>query len=155
MQQRGVPLYLKVAATIKSRIHSGIYQRGEWIPAAKDLALEFGVSTITIRKAVERLIQEGYLAARQGAGTRVTHPELKKVEIQISGDFREWFDSASGRSPRLAIQLLDIAGVPPPKASAPSWAPTRAPAASPWARCRDPARRCSSSAATRRQRRKT
>jgi len=115
MQQRGAPLYLKVAATVKSRIHSGIYQRGEWIPAAKDLALEFGVSTITIRKAVERLIQEGYLAARQGAGTRVTLPELKKVEIQISGDFREWFDSASGRSPRLEIQLLDIAAIPTPQ----------------------------------------
>lgn len=113
MHPRGVPLYLKVAATIQSRIHSGIYQRGEWIPAAKDLALEFGVSSITIRKAVERLIQEGYLAARQGAGTRVTLPELKKMEIQISGDFREWFDSAWGRSPRLEIQFLDIVAIPP------------------------------------------
>ena len=108
MQPRGVPMYLKVAATIKNRIHSYAYQRGEWIPASKDLAQEFGVSTITIRKAVERLIQEGYLTARQGAGTRVTFPEQKKMEIQISGNFRDWFDSASGRSPRLKIELLDI-----------------------------------------------
>jgi GntR family transcriptional regulator len=108
MQPRGVPMYLKVAATIKNRIHSCAYQRGEWIPASKDLAKEFGVSTITIRKAVERLIQEGYLTARQGAGTRVTFPEQKKMEIQISGNFRDWFDSASGRSPRLRIEILDI-----------------------------------------------
>ncbi len=108
MHQRGVPMYLKVAATIKNRIHSDAYQRGEWIPAAKNLAQEFGVSTITIRKAVERLIQEGYLTARQGAGTRVTLPEQKKMEIQISGNFRDWFDSASGRSPRLEIEIVDI-----------------------------------------------
>jgi len=94
-------------------VYIEIYQRGVWIPAAKDLALEFGVSTITIRKAVERLIQEGYLAARQGAGTRVTLPDLKKVEIQIGGDFCEGFDSASGRSPRLEIQRLDIAATLP------------------------------------------
>lgn len=115
MQPRGVPMYLKVAATIKSRIYSCAYQRGEWIPAAKDLALEFGVSTITIRKAVERLIQEGYLTARQGAGTRVTLPDLRRVEIQISGDFREWLDSASGRIPRLEIELLDIAAILAPQ----------------------------------------
>jgi GntR family transcriptional regulator len=102
-------MYFKVAATIKSRIHGNTYQRGGWIPATKDLAQEFGVSTITIRKAVEQLIQEGYLAPRQGAGTMVTFPELKKVEIQISGKFRDWFDSASGRSPRLEIEILDIA----------------------------------------------
>jgi DNA-binding GntR family transcriptional regulator len=101
-------MYLKVAATIKNRIHSCAYQRGEWIPAAKYLAEEFGVSTITIRKAVERLVQEGYLTARQGAGTRVTFPEQKKMEIQISGNFREWFDSASGRSPRLEIEMVDL-----------------------------------------------
>jgi GntR family transcriptional regulator len=108
MHQRGVPMYLKVAATIKSRIHSYAYQPGDWIPATKDLAQEFGVSTITIRKAVERLIQEGYLAARQGAGTMATLPKLKKVEIQISGNFRKWLDSASGRSPRLEIEIVDI-----------------------------------------------
>jgi GntR family transcriptional regulator len=108
MHPRGVPMYLKVAETIKNRIHSYTYQRGEWIPAAKDLAQEFGVSTITIRNAVERLIQEGYLTARQGAGTRVTFPEQKKVEIQISGNFRDWLDSASGRSPRLKIEIVDI-----------------------------------------------
>jgi DNA-binding GntR family transcriptional regulator len=123
MHQRGVPMYLKVAATIKNRIHSYSYQRGEWIPAAKNLAQEFGVSTITIRKAVERLIQEGYLTARQGAGTRVTFPEQKKMEIQISGNFRDWFDSASGRSPRLEIEIVDMSRSRRPRASALSWAP--------------------------------
>jgi len=38
----------------------------------------------------------------------VTLPELKKVEIQISGDFSKWLDSASGRSPRLEVELLDV-----------------------------------------------
>ena len=30
------------------------------------------------------------------------------MEIQISGNFHDWFDSASGRSPRLEIEIVDI-----------------------------------------------
>jgi GntR family transcriptional regulator len=115
MQPQGAPLYLKVAATIKSRIHGHTYQPGDWIPPAKELAQEFGVSNITIRKAVEQLIREGYLTTRQGTGTRVSLPELKKVEIQISGNFRDWLDSASGRSLPLEIEILDIAPFHPPQ----------------------------------------
>ncbi len=113
MEQPGVPMYLKVAATIKSRILNRAYSPGGWIPSAKDLAQEFRVSTITIRKAVERLTQEGYLSTRQGAGTLATLPELKKMEIQISGNFRNWLDSASGRSSRLEIEVLEIAPFEP------------------------------------------
>ncbi|MCU0561653.1 MAG: GntR family transcriptional regulator [Desulfobacterales bacterium] len=115
MEQTGVPMYFKVAATLKRRILSRAYPPGGWIPAAKDLAREFSVSTITIRKAVELLTREGYLAARQGAGTRVKLPELKKMEIQISGDFRAWHDSASGLSPRLEVEVLDLAPFQPPE----------------------------------------
>ena len=115
MQQPGVPLYLKLAATLKSRILSRAYPPGGWIPAAKDLAQEFGVSTITVRKAVELLTREGYLAARQGAGTLARLPELKKMEIQISGDFRGWLDSASGIHPRLEVEILDLSPFQPPE----------------------------------------
>jgi GntR family transcriptional regulator len=115
MQESNVPMYLKVAATIKSRIHGYAYQPGEWIPSAKDLAREFGVSTITIRKALERLIGEGYLHSRQGAGTMVTFAEMEKVEIRVSGNFRDWLDSASGRIPKLEIQVLDMAPFLPPE----------------------------------------
>ncbi len=108
MHHGGPSLYLKVAETIKGRILNHTYPPGDRIPAAKDLALEFNVSNITIRKAVEWLHREGYLDPRQGTGTLVTLPELKKVEIQISGDFRTWLDSASGRSPRLEVELLDV-----------------------------------------------
>ena len=115
MEQTGVPMYFKVAATIKSRILSRAYPPGGWIPAAKELAREFNVSSITIRKAVELLAREGYLAARQGAGTLAKLPEPQKMEIQISGDFRGWMDSASGIHSRLEIEVLDLGPFRPPE----------------------------------------
>jgi GntR family transcriptional regulator len=115
MKQSGAPLYLKVVATVRSRIHSHVYQPGDRIPSAKDLAEEFGVSNITIRKAVEQLIREGYLTTRQGTGTMARLPEMEKVEIRISGNFRDWLDSASGRNLRLAVEVLDMVPFQPPR----------------------------------------
>jgi DNA-binding GntR family transcriptional regulator len=107
MHPRGVPMYLEGGGGHPRTDPLLRYRPGEWIPAAKDLAQEFGVSTITIRKALARLIRQGYLVSRQGTGTMVTLPELKKVEIHISGNFREWFEAASGRNPRLESEISE------------------------------------------------
>jgi GntR family transcriptional regulator len=108
-------MYIKVAETLKSRIHNCTYRPGDRIPAARELAQEFAVSSITIRKAVEQLTRQGFLQSRQGAGTMVILPETKKMEIQISGNFRDWLDSASGRSSQLEIEILDIGLFQPPQ----------------------------------------
>jgi DNA-binding GntR family transcriptional regulator len=103
-----------VAETIKGRIFSGEYKAGALIPPARELASEFEVSSITIRKAIEHLTQEGLVATRQGLGTTVIRDESPRVEINLSGNFREWLDSASGRRPRLEAEVLEITSVQPP-----------------------------------------
>ncbi len=111
---KGVPMYLKVAETIRERILHYTYTYGDWIPPARDMAQEFGVSLITIRKAVERLVHEGYLSSRQGSGTRVVFQGPKKLEIKMSGNFRQWFGSTSGKSPRLKVEILEMSSCSPP-----------------------------------------
>jgi Transcriptional regulators len=51
---------------------------------------------------------------RAGIGTTVTSREEDPVAICLSGDFRSWFDSVSGKSPKLTIDVLDteITGCP-------------------------------------------
>ncbi|MBW1713811.1 MAG: GntR family transcriptional regulator, partial [Deltaproteobacteria bacterium] len=56
-----VPIYIQVAETIKGRIVANQYQPGDLIPSARELESEFGVSNITIRKALELLTQENHL----------------------------------------------------------------------------------------------
>ena len=66
-----VPLYQQVAADIRRRIVSGNMPVGVQIPPHKDLAVEYGVSVITINKALSGLVSEGLLHSHVGRGTFV------------------------------------------------------------------------------------
>lgn len=66
-----VPLYQQLADTIRSRVANGKYERNAQIPTEALLSQEFGVSRITVRKALEELVEDGLLVRRQGKGTFV------------------------------------------------------------------------------------
>lgn len=65
------PLYLQLQQLIRQAIQSRVLVQDDAIPPERDLALEYGVSRITVRKAIDDLAQEGLLVRRRGAGTFV------------------------------------------------------------------------------------
>lgn len=69
-------LYQKVADDIKKNILSGDYEVGTLIPTENELETKYEVSKITVRKAVEQLVSEGYLVKKSGIGTRVISNNL-------------------------------------------------------------------------------
>lgn len=72
IKRTGIPLYYQVEEVIRKRIENGVFKEGDKIPAEIELGKEFHVSRITIRKAVENLVQDGLLLKQQGIGTIVT-----------------------------------------------------------------------------------
>lgn len=64
-------LYRTVSQTLRERVAGGVYEPGSRIPSVDELALEFGVSSITIRRAIRDLSLEGLLLGRQGLGVFV------------------------------------------------------------------------------------
>lgn len=104
-----ISYYYRIAMTLKERIRSGEYDRDEIIPSEKKLSKEFEVSEITIRKALDLLSNEGWVVRKRGIGTRVVGLEESRLPINVTGNFRDWFDTASGRYPRhLDVEVLDI-----------------------------------------------
>lgn len=71
ISKRKGPLYLQIKNILKDRISHGVYALGENIPAEPQLEKEFDVSKITIRNAINELVQEGYLEKKSGKGTKV------------------------------------------------------------------------------------
>jgi GntR family transcriptional regulator len=67
-----VPLYYQIANVLQARIFSGTNPPGSLLGTENDLALEFGVSRITVRKAIETLGRDGLLEPRRGRGTFVS-----------------------------------------------------------------------------------
>lgn len=49
---------------------------GDVLPSERQLAAEFGVARMTLRRAVEELVREGYLVRRIGSGTYVAEPKI-------------------------------------------------------------------------------
>jgi GntR family transcriptional regulator len=93
------PLYLQVQQTLRRSVDSGTYQTHEALPPERQIADELGVSRITVRKAIEGLIQEGLLFSRQGSGTFV-RPRIEKNFAKISSFSEDM--RARGRVPSSA-----------------------------------------------------
>lgn len=76
------PVYIQIHNRIKKDIEDGRWQVGDRIPAERELAVTFSVSRMTLRQAVQTLVDEGILERRVGAGTFVAS---QKVKERMSG----------------------------------------------------------------------
>lgn len=68
------PLYKRIQTELKGRILSGELAAGERMLSEKELAGQFGVSLITIKNALNGLVEEGLLVRYRGKGTYVSFP---------------------------------------------------------------------------------
>ncbi len=69
------PLYIQVKDFILRNIKDNTFLVGEAIPPERDLSDQLDVSRYTIRKAIQELVQDGYLYRVQGNGTFVFSKE--------------------------------------------------------------------------------
>jgi GntR family transcriptional regulator, frlABCD operon transcriptional regulator len=95
------PLYDQVKHLLLRDIKEERFQHGSYLPSEPDLCERYGVSRITLRRAVHELCAEGYLRRMHGRGTLVTEPKLKQTLVSLSG-FTESLTS-SGHTVRYAV----------------------------------------------------
>lgn len=70
----GGPLYVKLRMMIEDAVASGRLKHGDALPAERDIADAANISRVTVRKAVDELVNEGLLVRRRGSGTFVVKP---------------------------------------------------------------------------------
>lgn len=75
---KNAPLYQQIYDEIKDAIEKGVYAPKERIPSELELAEQYEVSRITVRRAVEELCSDGYLVKQQGRGTFVSTPHINR-----------------------------------------------------------------------------
>jgi len=72
------PLYQQLMTRLKNDIAAGLYPSGGRIPSEQLLCETYGVSRVTVRKAVLDLVQEGLLTRKQGKGTFVAGEKIRR-----------------------------------------------------------------------------
>lgn len=70
-------LYHQIFDSIKESIESKQYEADQQLPTEQELTKRFGVSRITVKRALDELEAEGYIYRRQGSGSFVM-PEAER-----------------------------------------------------------------------------
>jgi len=77
------PAYLLIADSIAERIGSGEYRAGDQLPTEAELRSEFGVSPMTVRRAINILLDRQLVTTTQGKGTFVRTLELGEAVFRL------------------------------------------------------------------------
>lgn len=78
-----IPAYQRIKNAILDNIHSGKWQAGEAISTEMALAKEFGVSRMTVNRALKELSEERVLERRQGSGTFVAQQQFNHTFVEV------------------------------------------------------------------------
>lgn len=70
-----LPKYIQIKEAIRQDIEQGTLKEGEQLPSETHLIDRFGASKMTVIRALQELVQEGFLRRVQGKGTYVLKPE--------------------------------------------------------------------------------
>lgn len=83
------PLYHQVYRQLRDAILNGLHPDGDELPSEQVLERRFGVSRITVRRAVEELARLGLVERRQGRATRVCRrPHSLPLAGDVEGELR-------------------------------------------------------------------
>lgn len=107
-----IPLYHQLEQELRARIQAQEFKPGEALPTEERICAQYGVSRITVRRALEALIAEGLITKRRGVGTFVTAPSAAGVRsVRLSGSLDEFLASAGA----LATQVLSMQEIQAPE----------------------------------------
>ncbi|HET9014582.1 MAG TPA: GntR family transcriptional regulator [Thermomicrobiaceae bacterium] len=103
-----VPLYQQLAQRLRRQITEGVYGQGERLPSEADLCVQFGVSRITVRAALDQLVDAGLLWRQRGKGTFVTAPLVEHELIRLT----DFVEDMAGAGIRPASRITHIGEEP-------------------------------------------
>jgi len=107
----GLPRYMQILQVIRERIIAEKYPVDSLVPTEAELCDEFEVSRYTVREALRRLTEMGFVARKQGSGTLVISSDPGPVFTHSMRSLTELFQYALDT-------YLDIEEIAPTRLSA-------------------------------------
>lgn len=94
-----IPKYLQIKNSLLEKIESGEFNHGERFYSEAELVKLYGVSSITVIRAIQELAKDGYLVRYQGKGTFVSRSRKRKLvkfsDIEVYAGETETVDTLS------------------------------------------------------------
>lgn len=99
------PAYQAVKAHVLAQIQAGVWKEGDAIPGEEALAREFGLSRMTVNRALRELSDEQIVTRVQGSGTFVAQQKVQATLVEIRNIAEEV--AARGHTHRSELQRLE------------------------------------------------
>lgn len=85
-----LPLYRQLLGDLRRRILAGAFDHDRQLPSEAQIEASYGVSRITVRRALQELAQEGLIERHQGRATRLAPHHLQRpAEAALEGGLDE------------------------------------------------------------------
>jgi GntR family transcriptional regulator len=97
-----IPLYYQLEQDLRDRISTGEFRGSAPLPTEQRLCETYGVSRITVRRALDSLLANGLIARRQGVGTFVNEQSDTVKSLKLIGSL----DDINAYSAELVGKLL-------------------------------------------------
>lgn len=102
------PPYAQLARGIRERISGGEFRPGDRLPSEPEFCAEYGLSRMTVRRALMELAREDVVEAEHGRGTFVKYPQLGAATFDLVELQRYLAD------PAIEAQILEAHTASPP-----------------------------------------
>lgn len=99
------PIFQRIKDHLLAQITAGVWKEGDVIPSEQALVKQFGVSRMTVNRAVRELTAEQVLTRRQGSGTYVAQQKYQATLLEIKSIADEV--RARGHVHRSSLQQLE------------------------------------------------
>lgn len=109
-RQAATPLYHQIEENLRRLINDGVLQPSDAMPSEPNLGQIYGVSRLTVRRALDELERDGLLSRRHGIGTFIADPKA----AQIHPSALSFTDNMlqTGRVP--SSRIISLASLPAP-----------------------------------------
>ena len=105
--QDSTPIFQRIKDYLTGEIAAGRWKEGDVVPSEQALVRQFGVSRMTVNRAVRELTAEQVLTRRQGSGTYVAPQKYQATLVEIRSIADEI--RARGHRHRSRLELLEMA----------------------------------------------
>jgi GntR family transcriptional regulator len=78
-----IPLYQQLYEILRARIARGELKPGDMLPPEMQLMTQYGAGRVTVRQALDLLVQDGLIYRERARGTFVAHPTVEQNLVRI------------------------------------------------------------------------
>lgn len=100
------PLYSQLKNKLQEEIDLGLRKPGSKLPTEFELSKEYGISRVTVRKALAELTEQGYLERKSGKGSFVAQ---KKIQKGLSGELMSFSKMCESMGLKPGAKTIKIA----------------------------------------------